>query len=77
MICVICHRHGLDPMLLWHRLAAAALIRLLAWELPCATLVGLKKKRLNVYICVVKNKEAFKKGMYRSSHRGSVVNEPN
>ena len=31
-------RHGLDPALqsLWHRLAAAAPIKSLAWELPCA-----------------------------------------
>ena len=36
-----------DPVLLWlwHRLAAAALIRPLAWELPYATDVGLKKKK--------------------------------
>ena len=35
-----------DPMLLWLwcRLAAAALIRLLAWELPHATGVALKTK---------------------------------
>ena len=25
-----------DPLLLWHRLAAAALIGPLTWELPCA-----------------------------------------
>ena len=36
-----------DPVLLWlwHRLAAAALIRPLAWELPYATGVALKKKK--------------------------------
>ena len=40
------HRHGSDPALLWlwYRLAAAALIRPLAWELPYATGVALKKK---------------------------------
>ena len=37
------HRHGSDPMLLWHRPAAAALIRPLAWELPYAA--GPKKKK--------------------------------
>ena len=40
------HRRGLDSKLLWLwcRLAAAALIRLLAWELPHATGVALKTK---------------------------------
>ena len=35
------HRHGSDPMLLWlwGRLAAAALIQPLTWELPYATSV--------------------------------------
>ena len=35
-----------DPMLLWlwYRLAAAALIQPLAWELPYAAGVALKKK---------------------------------
>jgi len=34
MNCGVGHRRGLDPMLLWlwHRLAATALIRPLAWE---------------------------------------------
>ena len=38
-------RHGSDPALLWlwHELEAAALIGPLAWELPYATLVALKK----------------------------------
>ena len=36
----------MDPVFLWLccRLAAAALIRFLAWELPHATLVALKSK---------------------------------
>ena len=36
-----------DPVLrwLWHRPAAAALIRTLAWELPYATGVALKRKK--------------------------------
>ena len=35
-----------DPALLWlwHRLAAAALIRPLAWELPCVAGMALKKQ---------------------------------
>ena len=38
MSCGVGHRCGLDPMLLWlwHRLAATALIRPLAWEPPYA-----------------------------------------
>ena len=40
-------RHGLDPVWLrmWHRLAAAAPVQPLAWELPYATGATLKKKR--------------------------------
>ena len=47
MSCGVGHRHGLDPTLLWlwHRLAAVALIRPLAWELPCAVGAVLKKKK--------------------------------
>ena len=39
-------RHGLDPALLglWRRLAAAALMQRLAWELPYATGAALKRK---------------------------------
>ena len=39
-------RFGLDPVLLWlwGRSAAAAPIRPLAWELPCAALKSKKKK---------------------------------
>ena len=38
---------SLDSVLLWrwHRLAAVALIRLLAWELPCATGMAVKRKK--------------------------------
>ena len=45
MSCGIGHRRGADPTLLWLwcRLAAAALIRLLAWELPYATGAALKR----------------------------------
>ena len=37
----------MDPALLWlwRRLATAALIQSLAWELPCATGTALKRKR--------------------------------
>ena len=42
--CGIGHRLGSDPVLLglWHRSAAAAPIRPLAWELPYALGVALK-----------------------------------
>ena len=39
------HRHSSDPALLWLWLAAIALIRPLAWELPCAADAALKKKK--------------------------------
>ena len=44
MSCGVGRRHGLDPELLWHRLAAVAPIRPLAWELPNATCASLKSK---------------------------------
>ena len=45
--CGVGRRHGLDLILLWlwHRLAAASLIRPLAWELPDAIGVVLKKTK--------------------------------
>ena len=45
MSCSVGLRHGLDPVLLWlwRRLAATALVRPLAWELPYAMGVALKK----------------------------------
>ena len=47
MGCGVGHSHGLDPVLLWlrYRLAAAALIRPLAWELPYAAGAALKRKK--------------------------------
>ena len=47
MSCGVGHRHGLDSMLLWLWciLAATALIRPLAWELPYATGTALEKKK--------------------------------
>ena len=35
---------------LWRRLGAAALIRPLAWELPYATGVALKRKKKNLFL---------------------------
>ena len=45
--CSVGHRLDLDPMLLWlwHRLAAVALIRPLAWEPPYAMGGDLKRKK--------------------------------
>ena len=47
MSCGVGHRRGLDPALLrlWHRLAAVAPIRAVAWELPYATGAALKKQK--------------------------------
>ena len=46
MSCGVGHRCGLDPALLWlwHRPAAVALIRPLAWEPPYAASAALKSK---------------------------------
>ena len=45
--CGVGHRHGLDQVLLWlcYRLAAAAPIQPLAWELLCAAGVALTRKK--------------------------------
>ena len=50
MSCGVGCRHSLDPVLLWlwRRLAPAARIQPLAWELPYAMGVALKK--INIYI---------------------------
>ena len=47
MSCGVAHRCGLDLALLqlWHRSAAASLIRPLAWELVYASSVTLKSKK--------------------------------
>ena len=47
MSCGVGHRHSMDLLLqwLWCRPAAAALIRPLAWELPYAMGVALKKDK--------------------------------
>ena len=45
------HRYSSDPELLWlwHRLAAVAPIQPLAWELPHATGVALKRKKKKIF----------------------------
>ena len=47
MSCGVGHRCGLDPalLLLWHRPAARAPIRPLAWELPYALGTALKEQK--------------------------------
>ena len=47
MSCGVCHRHSLDPALLWLRcgLAATAPMEPLAWEAPYATGAALEKAR--------------------------------
>ena len=45
MSCAVGCRCGLDPMLLWCRLAATALIRPLAWEPPYAMGAALKRQK--------------------------------
>ena len=49
MSCDVGHRHSSDPELLWLwcRLAAAALIQPLAWELPYVAGMALKKQKNN------------------------------
>ena len=45
VICGVGRRCGSDPMMLWCRLAAVALIRPLAWEPPYATGAALKRQK--------------------------------
>ena len=48
--CGVGHRGGLDPELLC-RPAAVAPIQLLAWELPYAAGLALKRKKKNLITC--------------------------
>ena len=50
--CGVARRCSLDPMLLWLwcRPAAAVPIQRLAWELPFAAAVALKKKKKKTYV---------------------------
>ena len=61
----VVHRHGSDLALLWlwHRLAATALIRPLAWEPPYAADATLKKKRQQQKI----PKSAMRKQQFQDS----------
>ena len=58
MSCAVGRRRGSDPALLWlwRRLAAAAAIRPLVWERPCAAGVTLekeKKKKISLQILML------------------------
>ena len=57
--CGVGRRHSSDPVLLWlwRRLAATALIRPLAWELPYAVGVALEKTEIYMYIYDEKSSE--------------------
>ena len=60
---------------LWRRLAVAALIELLAWELPCALGVALKKtKKKNFFFfeLTTKLKEFFSEYLY-THHQDSTI----
>ena len=50
MSCGVGHRRVLDLVLLWlwHRLAAAPLIRLLAWELPYTSGAALERQKTEI-----------------------------
>ena len=52
--CGVGHKHGSDLalLLLWHRLAAIALIQPLAWELPYCHGCGPKKQKKKDQILV-------------------------
>ena len=67
MNCGVGHRCGLDPVLLWlwWRLGAAAPVWPLAWVLPYATSVALKRK---------KKKDAISHSLYNSSFRIEIHN---
>ena len=48
MNCAVGRRHSSDPLLLWGRLAAVALIQPLTWELLCAAGVALESKKRKI-----------------------------
>ena len=50
MNCGVGHRRGLDPMWLWCKLAAVALIQLLARELPYTTGGEAKQNKIAVSV---------------------------
>ena len=68
-------RHGSDPVLLWLwcRLAAAALIGPLGWELPYTTGVALKRQSIDQSINpFLPNVKTFRAISRRSNHTGAT-----
>ena len=45
MSCGVGRRHGMDPVLLWYRTAAADPIQPLAWESPYALGAAIKRRK--------------------------------
>ena len=66
MSCGVGCRHGSDPMLLWlwRRLMAIALIRPLAWELPNAVGVALKKDKKKKFLLVTLKEDTLVPQVY-------------
>ena len=75
MSCDVGSRHGLDLALLWYRLAAAALIQPLAWELPYAMGTALKKKKKKKirYIFSVQESDCSSSGQSSAQCSGPTV----
>ena len=75
MSCGVCHRCGSDLVLLWlwHRLAAIALIRPLAWEPPYAA--GAAQEMAKRQKTKTKQNKT-KRVNYMSSHCGAVETNP-
>ena len=65
MSCGLGCRQSLDPVWLWRRPAATAVIQPLAWELPYAASMALKKKKKKRK----KKKELGKPDVYRHALR--------
>ena len=69
--CGVGHRRGSDPMLLWLwcRQAAIAPIRLLAWELPYATGVAIKRPKKNYVSSKLRGIGLFYGSIYQADKR--------
>ena len=90
MSCGVVCRLSLDPTLLWlwHRLAATALIRLLAWEPPHAVeapqeMAKRQKKNLNIeppydpailLLSTYPDKTFIQKDIFKKNHHSTIYN---
>ena len=70
MRCGVGHRHGSDSVWLRCRLAAAALIRPLAWDPPHATGAALKRQKQKK---TKKKEKKQKKKTNKKSNKGPIV----